>query len=47
MAKDYDGNSRGFGHVDFDTPENAKKALTLAGSNLDGRAIRVDLSEPK
>ena len=31
MAKDQDGNARGFGHVDFDTPENASKALSLAG----------------
>jgi len=47
VAKDQDGNSRGFGHVDFDTPANAEKALSLAGGQLDGRNIRCDLSQPK
>ena len=47
VAKDQEGNSRGFGHIDFDTPENASKALKLAGTDVDGREIRVDLSQPK
>jgi nucleolin len=47
VAKDQDGNSRGFGHVDFDTPANAEKALSMAGQQLDGRGIRCDLSQPK
>ena len=37
VAKDQEGNSRGFGHIDFDTPENASKALALAGTTVDGR----------
>lgn len=47
IAKDQEGYSRGFGHVDFDTPENAQKALSLAGTPVDGREIRCDLSQPK
>ena len=47
IAKDQDGYSRGFGHVDFDTPENAAKALSLAGTAVDGREIRCDLSQPR
>jgi len=31
VAKDQEGNSRGFGHVDFDSPESAKNALSMAG----------------
>jgi len=31
IAKDQEGNARGFGHVDFDTPDNAAKALSMAG----------------
>ena len=47
IAKDQEGNSRGFGHVDFDTPDNANKALSMAGTKVDGRPIRCDLSQPR
>ena len=47
VAKDQEGNSRGFGHVDFDSPASAEKALTMAGQDLDGRNVRCDLSQPK
>lgn len=34
-----------FAYVEFATPEGAQAALALAGKEIDGRAIRVDLSE--
>lgn len=41
------GRSRGFGYINFSTPEAAQKALTYAGKEIDGRPINVDLSTPK
>ena len=36
--------SRGcrFGHVQFETTEGAELAVAMAGTDIDGRAIRVD-----
>lgn len=42
-----DGAPRGFGHVEFYDNESAKKACELAGSFIDGRPIRVDISEKR
>ncbi|KAI8616807.1 hypothetical protein BC830DRAFT_169374 [Chytriomyces sp. MP71] len=42
-----DGKKKGFGYVEFSTSEAAKKGVEMAGSELDGRAIRCDLSTPK
>lgn len=39
--------SRGFGYVEFVKAESAQKALEMAGSEIDGRAIKVDLSLPR
>lgn len=39
--------SRGFGYVEFTTPASATKALELAGKEIDGRAVKVDLSLPR
>ena len=39
-----DGQARGFGHVEFNDNDSAKKACKLAGTELDGRAIRVDIA---
>lgn len=39
--------SRGFGYVEFVKAEAAQKALEMAGSELDGRQIKVDLSLPR
>lgn len=41
------GKSRGFGYVEFTKPEFAQKALEMAGNEIDGRAIKVDLSAPR
>lgn len=41
------GRSRGFGYVEFTTAEAAQKAMELAGKEVDGRAIKVDVSTPR
>lgn len=41
------GRSRGFGYVEFTTAEAAQKALELAGKEVDGRAIKVDVTTPR
>jgi nucleolin len=41
------GRSRGFGYVEFASPEMAKKALEMAGKEVDGRYINVDLAAPR
>jgi len=47
VAKDQEGNPRGFAHVDFASPDAVEAAVQKAGSKLDGRPIRVDYSTPK
>ncbi len=41
------GRCKGFCHIEFDAPESAKKAIQLNGQELDGRPVKLDLSEPK
>ncbi|KZZ97845.1 translation initiation factor 4B [Ascosphaera apis ARSEF 7405] len=41
------GSSKGFGYVEFQDLEGLKKALTLSGTSLQGRAIRVSVAEPR
>lgn len=47
IAHDQDGNSRGFAHVQYASPDDAKEALTLNGQMVGGRPVRLDLSAPK
>lgn len=47
IAKHEDGKQKGFCHVDFDTSDAATAAVGLAGQNLDGREVRVDMSQPR
>lgn len=45
VATDRDsGKSRGFGHVEFETVEIAKAACARNGTELDGRAIKVNMA---
>lgn len=42
------GDSRGFGFVEMSTAEEATKAVAeLNGRTLDGRALRIEISQPK
>jgi len=44
----YTGKSKGFGFVEFATPEEAKKAMDeLNGKELDGRTINVSEARPQ
>jgi len=47
IAKNEEGKMKGFAHVDFDSAEAVESAKKLAGTQLDGREVRVDASTPK
>lgn len=47
IAQDENGRSRGFGHVEFETEEAAKKAIEKSGQNLEGRDIFCDLARER
>lgn len=38
------GRSKGFAHVDFAEPAMAVKATKKAGSDLDGRQVKVEVA---
>ncbi len=41
------GRSRGFGFVTFANEEDAQKALSMDGTELDGRTLKVNVAEDK
>jgi nucleolin len=47
IATHEDGKRKGFCHVDFDSSDAAQAAVGLAGQELDGRELRVDVSTPR
>ncbi|MCO5556261.1 hypothetical protein L7F22_009807 [Adiantum nelumboides] len=47
LARNEDGRSRGFGHVDFISPEAAKKACEKSGEMLEGRDVFVELARER
>lgn len=47
IIKGEDGNSRGFGFVDFTQVEFARTAIQKSGERVNGRPIHVDYSIPR
>lgn len=47
IAKNEDGRLKGFAHVDFDSKEGVDNAIKKNGQELDGRALRIDMSVPR
>ena len=44
----FTGQSRGFGFVEMETPEEANKAIEMFnGHELDGRALVVNIARPR
>jgi RNA recognition motif-containing protein len=44
IIQNYQGKSKGFGYVEFDTVANANAALKFNGQEVDGRELKVDIS---
>lgn len=42
-----DRKPKGFGYVEFNTVDGLKKALTLNGTNMGGRMIRISVADPR
>lgn len=48
ISDKYTGRSKGFGFVEFETEEDAQKAIdTLNGKELNGRALRVNKAQKR
>lgn len=47
VMRNENGDSKGFGFVDFHSVEDARKALNKSGAQLQGRSINVVFSTPK
>ena len=47
IALDRDGRKRGFAHIDFVHAASAVKAVAYNGEELNGRALRIDMSAPR
>lgn len=41
-----DRKPKGFGYVEFNTPDGLRSALALSGSNLAGRQVRISVADP-
>ena len=41
------GRPKGYGYVEFNTAEQATKAIGFTGTDLDGREVRIDISTPR
>ena len=48
IIKDHEtGRSKGFGFVEYQTKEDADKALELNGTDFEGQTLRVNIARPK
>lgn len=43
IIEDFDGRSKGFGYIEFESKENVTKALTGDGSEFEGRNLKVSV----
>jgi nucleolin len=47
ISKDFDGNSKGFAHVEFTTQKSAEAAVQLNGQKLEGRPVTIDFAKAR
>lgn len=47
IIKNEEGNSKGFGFVDFEDVESAKNAISKNGEKFHGRELNIDFSLPR
>ena len=47
LPRDHKDRPKGFGFVEFETAEEANKACEMDGKDLDGRTLKVNISQPK
>jgi len=47
IAKQPDGKSKGFCHVDFESRDALENALKKQGDELDGRVVKIDESKSR
>ena len=47
LITDYEGRSKGFGFVTFNTQEAAQASLVLDGAELQGRKLKVNIARDK
>lgn len=47
IIEDFNGRSKGFGYVEFESKNTVAAALKADGSELDGRTIRVNVIKRK
>lgn len=41
------GRSKGFGYVEYSSPAEAQAALAMSGTEIEGFAVNVDISQPR
>lgn len=41
------GRSKGFGYVEYSSPAEAQAALAMSGTEIEGMAVNVDISQPR
>jgi RNA recognition motif-containing protein len=46
LIKDKSGNSKGFAYIEFDTEAAAQASLSMHGTQLKGRTLKVTISTP-
>jgi RNA recognition motif-containing protein len=45
MARDQDGRTKGFAHIEFTDQEGVARAISYTNTDLKGRQIRVEYSK--